>query len=125
MIKLVPMDDLIDQLESGFPGVEWEADREWLWITTDLAPHRNKCACEQCVERAAIRKGIGKQALGFLYAKNGHTLPSGAVSFWGNHCQRPQRFARRSSKTKGEPQTDGADNQPQTSDAELMALIGG
>lgn len=116
------MEELINQLALMFPQVEYEIEKSWVWITSDLAPHANKCSCKQCQERAVIRKGI--HALGFMYAKKGHTLPSGARSYWGHHCEKPTRFARHKSS---EPKN----NKPQPiqedamADDALLELVGG
>jgi hypothetical protein len=117
------MEELLDQLEANHPDLEAEIDREWCWIITDLAPHRGKCECAQCVERAAIRKAIGKEGLGFIFARNGHTCPSGAVSYWGHHCTHPVKFRRRNKGPAS--QADSNTTSEQIGDAELLAMIGG
>src|SRR5215831_4011173 len=106
-LKIVPMEEVCSQLDALFPDLEYEADRAWIWITSEIGPiHRSKCTCSQCAERAGIRKAIGREGIGFCFAPNGHTCPSGATSYWGHRCDRPTRFKRRSKrKSEFEPET--------------------
>jgi hypothetical protein len=121
MLKVTPMDELIDQLETNYPELEWEVERSWVWLLTDLAPlHKGKCQCEECARRAALRLAIGRQGLGFSYAPRGHQCPSGAISYWGHRAEHPTKF-RHHKKTKGsEPATETSE----VSDEQLLAMIG-
>lgn len=123
-LKLIEMASLIATLETDFPDLEWEADRAWVWITTDLAPlHKGKCACLDCTARAITRKRLFKDGLGFIFAKNGHQCPSGAISFAGHHCSSPRPFRRRKGKT--EPvTTPSSSTAEEISDAELLQMLG-
>lgn len=93
-----------------------ELDRSWVWLPVDLRGE----------EHRATREAIGKQGIGFRYAKNGHTLPSGKVGTWGHHCDKPIPFRR---KGKGGNATgkDGASDNPLIgmSDDQLMAALTG
>lgn len=123
--KTVSMDFLIDQLEASLTGLEWEVDRNWLWITSNLAPeHKGKCDCNACTYRALMRKNIGKEGLGFIYAKHGHKCPSGAISYWSHHCEVPTRFIRKHKSGQSKDQADNTPEPERISDAELLALIG-
>lgn len=120
--KLIPMEQVIDWLEQNQPDLEWEIDRAWIWLTTDLAPPHRKCECAQCQQRAAIRKAIGRDGPGFIYARNGHPLESGAVSHWGCHCNSPTPFRRRK-KGPGSQAQASNETSESISDAELLAMV--
>jgi hypothetical protein len=129
-MKIMSIDEVLAALERDWPQVEWEVDRSWVWVVSDLKPlHPKGCACATCVERAAIRKAIGREGLGFIFAPRGHVCPSGAVGYFGHHCERPIRFRRRDKEGKqrgGQPPLGNrTENDEQLSDAELLALIGG
>jgi hypothetical protein len=129
-LKIMPIDEVLAALERDWPQVEWEVDRMWVWVVSDLKPlHPKGCTCAPCTERAAIRKAIGREGLGFIFAPRGHVCPSGAVGHFGHHCERPIKFRRRDKRSKSsEPQSDaqrGIETDEQLTDAELLALIGG
>lgn len=130
-LKIAPMAEVCAQLDEQFPDLEYEADRDWLWVTSDLGPlHKGKCQCEECVTRSAIRQAIGRQGIGFSYAPNGHECPSGIMGFWAHRCEHPTRFKRRSKgRSEHEAADSGSETNPQpsetVSDAELLAIIGG
>ena len=122
--KTMPLDDILSVLDEQHPDLEWEADRCWIWITSEIGPvHRVKgCTCSQCQERAAIRKALGRDGLGFIYAKRGHTCPSGAVSYWGHHSTHPIPFFRRHKSSRSAANT-GTEKES-VADAELLAMLG-
>jgi len=121
--KTISMDALIEQLDTLDPNLEWETDRHWIWVTTNLAPiHAGKCACQDCTAQAEKRKAL--LGLGFIYARKGHTCPSGAVAYWGNHCERPTKFRRRSGEKKEQPAPEQAIDVNSLSDQELLAMLG-
>lgn len=99
-----------------------EQERNWLWLVNDLAPLHKKCSCADCATLAAIRKAIGKEGCGFIYAAAGHVLPSGTVSHWAHHCQHPIRFKR---KGKSGSPDEPNDHKPSESfsDDQLAALL--
>ena len=119
--KTMPIDDIIAVLEENHPQLEWEADRCWVWITSDIGPvHKVRgCTCAKCVERAAIRKALGKDGLGFIYAKRGHVCPSGLTSYWGHHSTHPIPFFKRKSRSGG---VSGSASP--VADEELLAMLG-
>ena len=128
-LKIMPIDEVLAALERDWPQVEWELDRNWVWIVSDLKPlHPKGCTCAPCAERAAIRKAIGKDGLGFIFGPRGHTCPSGAVGYFGHHCECPIKFRRRGKDGRNnepQPPTDRrTEADDQLSDAELLALIG-
>lgn len=108
-LKIAPMEEVCAQLDALWPNLEYEADRSWLWVVSDLAPLHRKCDCAECARRAQIRKDIGPRGIGFSYAPNGHQCPSGAVSRWGHRCDRPTRFLRRA-KGRSEHEANAADD---------------
>src|SRR5258708_3185886 len=121
-LKLMPMDEVCAALDEQWPDLEYEADRAWIWITNDIGPLHRKCSCEECERRAAIRKSIGREGIGFSFAPNGHACPSGAMSYWGHRCERPTRLKRRS-KRVSELEPDNAQSKQRVSDEELLAMI--
>ena len=60
-----------------------ELERDWIWLGCDLRGDHNQ----------AVRDSISEY--GFRFAKCGHTLPSGIVSFWSHSCTKPIPFKRR------------------------------
>lgn len=123
-LKLVEMEVLLQDLEANFPELEWEVDRDWVWLTSDLGPlHRNKCVCEICAERTRIRTAIGKNGLGFSFAPRGHAMESGATGMWAHRCTHPTKFKRRS-KGRSESAPESATTET-LSDDQLLAMIGG
>ena len=127
-LKIVPMEQVCAQLDELYPDLEYEADRAWLWVTSDLGPlHKGKCTCPDCSQRAEMRKAIGTKGVGFSFAPNGHECPSGAVAYWGHRCEHPTRFKRRSKgRSEHEPANGGTtETSESVSDSELLAMIGG
>ncbi len=118
---IIPKEEVIAWLE-GLDLVTWEEDRNWVWITSDLAPLHKKCTCADCMERATIRKQI--HDYGFIFASRGHACPSGTVSYWSHHCSSPIRFKR-----TGNVKKEGEDQQEQSteqfSDEMLLAALEG
>jgi len=128
-LKIMPLEEVIAALKRDWPQVQWERDKNWIWIVSDLKPlHPKGCTCPPCAERAAIRKAIGREGLGFIFGPRGHKCPSGAVGFFGHHCESPTKFRRRDKNGKsGESHNPAGttDTTEQLSDADLLALIGG
>ncbi len=123
--NIVPQAAVLAWLAEKHPDLEWEVERAWVWIVTDLAPLHKKCACAECAERAAVRKSLmdfDGVHVGFIFARGDHELPSGKTSRWAHHAEKPIRFTK-GSKGKSEGESD----QPQQiSDAALLAaLLGG
>jgi hypothetical protein len=125
----ITQEALLTWLATNLPVVRVEADRAWLWVTgPDLAPlHRNKCQCQDCATRAAIRTALKER--GFSFARNGgHVCPSGAIAHWGHSCDHPLPFKRRS-KGKGEEGDTDNNNEPQPENweqarANALAFLG-
>lgn len=125
-----PMEEIIAILEERHPQLEWECERAWIWVTSDIGPaHRVRgCACAECQKRAAIRKALGKEGLGFRFAKSGHVCPSGAVAYWGHSCTHPVPFRRRrkgvTSSSREETINQSVPDSGVLSDEELLAVLG-
>jgi hypothetical protein len=77
----------------------------------------------------AIRKAIGKEGPGFIVGPRGLICPSGAVGYFGRHCECPIKFRRRSRDERNSEPKPSPENRSeaheQLSDAGLLALIGG
>ena len=88
-----------------------EPERDWLWLGCDLRGDHHQ----------AVRDSISEY--GFRFAKRGHTLPSGTVSFWSHSCTRPIPFKRRGQSTNHS--TSSSPNAPFSSAelAEASALF--
>ncbi len=113
MQTTMPMDEVIAAL--GSTGLQYEVERDWVWITTDLAPLHYKCSCAPCESRKEQRGYI--RAIGFIYKDGDHPLPSGATARWAHHCEKPIRFRRKGQK--------GKEESSKVSDAELLAALCG
>ena len=113
-MKIKPMKSPHSQTEvlawllANYPALHAavEIERDWLWLSYDL-----RGAHQQAVRDALV-------AFGFRYAKRGHLLPSGKLSFWGHSCTRPIPFQRRGKTNKAGPPTQ-SDNGAWFSPAEL------
>jgi len=92
-----------------------EVERDWLWLCCDLRGDHNKNVRDSLCE------------FGFRFAKHGHTLPSGQVSFWSHSCTKPIPFKRRgkSASKQTATKTSGENAAPFSSDelAEASALF--
>lgn len=79
--KPIPQSEVVKWLLEKFPNFQFELDRKWVWITTDLRQDEPS--------RQALK------AFGFVFAKNGgHKLPSGAMGTWGHSCDAPLPFRK-------------------------------
>ena len=111
------MTEVLAWLHANHPELHAAAaiDRDWLWLCTDLRGDHNK----------AVRDSIGEY--GFRFAKRGHTLQNGHVSYWSHSCTKPIPFKRRgNSATKPTATNNSGDNAaPFSSDelAEASALF--
>ena len=112
----LPTEEVIEKVEEL--ELEYEMDRAWVWITTDLAPMHKKCECVECVARKAMREQI--KAIGFRFAMAPHTLPSGQTSRWGHSCLSPTRNKRRS---KGGSTEETTTTSEPVSDDALLAML--
>lgn len=94
---------LVEWLEEHHPDLEFEQDRHWLWVIADL--------------RQDVATRTSLKAKGFIFARRGgHTLPSGRLGTWGNSCDSPTPFFRRSKTSKGA-------EAPATEDATMKELL--
>ena len=117
MKEKIPMTEVLAWLQTNHPALHAAAavERDWLWLCCDLRGDHNQ----------AVRDSIGEY--GFRFARSGHTLPGGQVSFWSHSCTRPIPFkhrgksANKPTTTKPSGDTDG----PFSSDelAEASALF--
>jgi len=101
MKERIPMTEVLAWLQANHPALHAasEIERDWLWLSCDLRGDHNK----------AVRDSIGEY--GFRFAKRGHTLPSGKVSFWSHSCLRPIPFKhRRTASTKQIRTKDSVDD---------------
>jgi hypothetical protein len=78
--------DVLAWLQQNHPGLHAEPDRRWIWISDNLSGGNNK----------PVREDLKK--IGFRFAKNGHTTPSGTLAHWGHHCDAPIPFKRSGGK---------------------------
>jgi hypothetical protein len=85
MKEKLPMIEVLAWLHAHHPELHAtaEVERDWLWLCHDLRGDHNQ----------AVRDSICEY--GFRFAKRGHTLPSGQVSYWSHSCLRPIPFKRR------------------------------
>ena len=110
------MTEVLAWLHANHPALHATAtiDRDWLWLCFDLRGDHNK----------SVRDSIGEY--GFRFARGGHELPSGQVSFWSHSCTKPIPFKRRGNSTKSTTTNNSGDNAaPFSSDelAEASALF--
>jgi hypothetical protein len=117
MKEKIPMTEVLAWLQANHPALHAAAtiERDWLWLCCDLRGDHNK----------AVRDSIGEY--GFRFAKRGHSLPDGQVSYWSHSCLKPIPFKRRgNSGTKPTTTKPSGDNDaPFSSDelAEASALF--
>lgn len=72
-----------------------EVERDWVWISTNLAGPDNKATRESIKE------------FGFAWAKRGHALPSGKTGTWSHACMKPIPFRRKGKAAGGNPRVNG------------------
>jgi len=117
MKEKLPMSEVLAWLHANHPELHAAAvaERDWLWLCCDLRGDHLQ----------AVRDSIGEY--GFKFAKRGHSLPSGQVSYWSHSCTKPIPFKRRgnSAHPPTTTKTSGADAAPFSSDelAEASALF--
>ena len=108
MREKIPMTEVLVWLQANHPALHAtaEVERDWLWLCYDLRGDHNK----------AVRDSIGEY--GFRFAKRGHTLPSGHLSFWSHSCLKPIPFKHRnkSNNKSTETKTSGDSEAPFSSD---------
>ncbi len=113
MKEKLPMTEVLAWLHANHPTLHTavEVERDWLWLCCDLRGEHNQ----------AVRDSISEY--GFRFAKRGHTLPSGIVSFWSHSCTKPIPFKRRGKSTN--PSTTDTKDAPFSSAelAEASALF--
>lgn len=113
----MPMSEVLEWLHTNQPQVEVEVEKDWLWVTTELAPLHKKCECVECANRKNIRESI--KTIGFRFAFNGHPLASGKVSRWAHSCDHPVRFKKKSGGS-----SESADKPSESiSDEQLAAML--
>jgi len=102
MKERIPMTEVLAWLQANHPDLHTaaEIERDWLWLCSDLRGDHNK----------ATRDSIGEY--GFRFAKKGHTLPSGKVSFWGHSCQKPIPFKHRGKSSTKQTETKDSGESP-------------
>ena len=102
MKEKIPMTEVLAWLQANHPALHAAAtvERDWLWLVCDLRGDHNKTVRDSIVE------------YGFRFAKRGHTLPDGRVSFWSHSCLKPIPFKRRANSgnkpTETKTPSDGA-----------------
>ena len=117
MKEKLPMTEVLAWLHANHPTLHAAAtvERDWLWLCCDLRGDHNK----------AVRDSISEY--GFRFAKRGHTLPNGFVSFWSHSCTKPIPFKRRGKSANKPTATNNSDDNaaPFSSDelAEASALF--
>lgn len=117
----MPIDAVLAWLAANQPGLEYEVDRAWVWITTDLSPLHKKCECAECAERKSVRDSIKGKEIGFIFARDDHPLPSGKTARWAHHTDKPMRFTRKGKKGDSEASTEKLSGD----DAALLAALMG
>ncbi len=76
--KIIPTAEVLAWLRDNQPALQYEVDRNWVWIITDLRKDEKA--------RQAVKE------IGFRFKRHGeHTLPSGQTARWAHHCERPIR----------------------------------
>jgi hypothetical protein len=85
MKEKLEMSEVLAWLQTNHPELHAaaEVERDWLWLCSDLRGDHNKPVRDSLCE------------FGFRFAKRGHELPSGQVSFWSHSCTKPIPFKRR------------------------------
>ncbi len=91
MRQPIPMSEVQAWLAVNQPQLEVVRERDWLWCVTSLA------GPEHAAEREAIKTMLDGN--GFRFAKKGHVLPDGRVSYWGHACDHPISFRKGQKKT--------------------------
>ena len=108
MKEKLPMTEVLAWLHENHPELHAAAlaERDWLWLCCDLRGDHNQ----------AVRDSLCE--FGFRFAKRGHTLPSGQVSYWSHSCTEPIPFKRRGKSTNKPTATNnsGDDAAPFSSD---------
>ena len=122
MRNTMPMSEVLGLIEQKQLPIQTEAQRDWLWLTTEVGPLHKKCDCAECAERKRIREAI--KEIGFKFAFHGHPLPSGVISYWGHSCDHPVRFKRRGKTPGPDDGPDGEKPSQTPSDDELLAMLG-
>lgn len=112
---LKSIEQVLAELESKHPDLvqHAEVERSWLWLAVDLRGDHNK----------AVRESIGKRGIGFIFAANGHPLPSGRTGTWAHHGQAPRRFKRKGKKSTSNQQQPASEESADFSDSELLAAL--
>ena len=89
---IIPTNGVLKWLQDNHPAIEWEVDRNWVWIITNLKSDEGA--------RKAVKE------FGFRFKKGGeHTLPSGRTARWAHHCERPTRGSKPGKSARSEPRT--------------------
>ncbi len=99
----LPMTEVLAWLHANHPNLHAaiEVERDWLRLCCDLRGKHHQ----------AVRDSISE--FGFRFAKRGHTLPSGTVSFWSHSCTKSIPLKRRGKSTKpSTPDRGAASNLP-------------
>ena len=95
--KSISPQAVVEWLEVHHPELEFEQDRHWLWLITDLR------------SAPAIRQSL--KEFGFIFARRGgHKLPSGRLGMWGHSCDSPTPFFRRNKTSKARAEVPAADD---------------
>lgn len=103
---IIPTDKVTEWLKENHPEVEYEVERNWVWLLGDFWKNKE------------VRDSVKKY--GFKYKKRGeHTLPSGATSKWAHHCDKPIAFRRH-----GGTEKKGSIGEEEVSNEELLAALG-
>lgn len=79
----IPMPQVLAWLQENHPDL-WasaKTERSWVWL---VAPLQHAPEVRESIKR-----------YGFKFCKKGHTLPSGQVSHWAHHCDKPLPFRGR------------------------------
>ncbi len=92
MRQPIPMSEVQAWLAVNQPQLEVVRERDWLWIASSLQGDSH------AAEREAIKTMFDGN--GFRFAKKGHVLPDGRVSYWGHACEHPISFRKGQKKTQ-------------------------
>lgn len=117
MKEKLEMSEVLAWLQTNHPELHAaaEVERDWLWLCSDLRGDHNKTTRDSLCE------------FGFRFAKRGHELPNGQVSFWSHSCTKPIPFKRRGKSASKPTATNNAGDSaaPFSSDelAEASALF--